>query len=165
MKLPRPSMPSGLLPPNGFRRSAGGCPGCSSGRKAGVVPHRPHSGTVTLIETCSGAVEFEAVATEHRWVVHISGGSVGRGDLTTDREAAGHLGSPFGRAEQMPSPPEVCGDAAEGRQEPLRMPRRFEAFHRPFTLSGGLMRFLGAVVQIPRPPVLHRQHERAVGDP
>ena len=89
-------------------------------------------GTVTLIEKCSGALEFEAVATEHRWVVHISGGNVGRGDLTPDREAVGHLGSPFGRAEQMPSRPEVCGDAAEGRQEPLRMPRRFEAFHRPF---------------------------------
>ena len=29
------------------------------------------------------------------------------------------------------------------------MPRRFEAFHRPFALSGGLMRVLGAVVQIP----------------
>src|ERR1700733_7477777 len=39
-------------------------------------------GTVTLIEKCSGAVGFEAVATDHRWVVHISGGSVGRGDLT-----------------------------------------------------------------------------------
>ena len=122
------------------------------------------TGTVTLIEKCSGAVEFEAVATEHRWVVHISGGSVGRGDLTPDREAVGHLGSPFGRAEQMPSRPEVCGDAAEGRQEPLRMPRRFEAFHRPFALSGGLMRALDAVVQTPRPPVLHRRHERAVGD-
>jgi hypothetical protein len=122
------------------------------------------SGTVTLIEKCSGAVEFEAVATEHRWVIHISGGSVGRGNLTPDREAVGHLGSPFGRAEQMPSRPEVCGDAAEGGQEPLRMPRRFEAFHRPFALSGGLMRVLGAVVQIPRPPVLHRRHELAVGD-
>src|SRR3984885_5343550 len=89
-------------------------------------------GTVTLIEKCSGAVGFEAVATEHRWVVHISGGSVGRGDLTPDREAVGHLGSPLGRAEQVPSWAEVCGDAAEGGQEPLRMPRRFEAFHRPF---------------------------------
>ena len=70
-------------------------------------------GTVTLIEKCSGAVGFVEVATEHRWVVHISGGSVGRGDLTPDREAVGHLGSPFGRAEQMPSRPEVCEDAAE----------------------------------------------------
>ena len=129
-----------------------------------VAQQISRNGTVTLIEKCSGAVGFEAVATEHRWVVHISGGSVGRGDLTPDREAVGHLGSPFGRAEQMPSRPEVCGDAAEGGQEPLRMPRRFEAFHRPFALSGGLMRVLGAVVQIPRPPVLHRRHELAVGD-
>ena len=64
----------------------------------------------------------------------------------------------------MPSRPEVCGDAAEDGQEPLRMPRRFEAFHRPFALSGAPMRVLGAVVQIPRPPVLHRPHELAVGD-
>ena len=110
-------------------------------------------GTVTLIEKCSGAVGFEALVTERRWVVHISGGSVGRGDLTPDREAVGHLGPPFGRAEQMPSRPEVCGDAAEGGQEPLRMPRRFEAFHRPFALPGGLMRVLGAVVQVPLLPV------------
>src|SRR5271163_3404685 len=122
---------------------------------------RINHGTVTLIETCSGAVGFGAVAMEQPWVVHISGGSVGLGDLTPDREAVGHLGSPFGRAEQMPSRPKVCGDAAEGGQESLRMPQRFEAFHRPFALPGGLMRVLGAVVQIPRPPVLHRRHELA----
>ncbi len=129
-----------------------------------VVIRHPWAGTVTLIEKCSGAVGCGAVAAEHRWVVHISGGSIGRGDLTPDREAVGHLGSPFGRAEQMPSRPKVCGDGAEGGQESLRMPQRFEAFHRPFALSGGLMRVLGAVVQIPRPPVLHRRHELAVGD-
>ena len=121
-------------------------------------------GTVTLIEKCSGAVGCGAVAAEHRWVVHISGGSVGRGDLTPDREAVGDLGSPFGRAKQMPSRPKVCGNGTEGGQESLRMPQRFEAFHRPFALSGGLMRVLSAVVQIPRPPVLHRRHELAVGD-
>ena len=76
---------------------------------ARLIALLPGKGTVMLIEKCSGAVGFEAVATEHRWVVHISGGSVGRGDLTPDREAVGHLGSPFGRAEQMPSRPEVCG--------------------------------------------------------
>src|SRR3984885_9340001 len=103
-------------------------------------------GTLTLIEKCSGAVGFEAVATEHRWVVHISGGSVRGGDLTPDREAVGDLGSPFGRAEQMPSRPKVCTDVAEGGQEPLRMPQRFKTVHRPFALPGGLMRILGAVV-------------------
>ena len=45
-------------------------------RRGGIT--RPPKGTVTLIEKCSGAVGFDAVATEHRWVVHISGGSVGR---------------------------------------------------------------------------------------
>jgi hypothetical protein len=38
-------------------------------------------------------------------VVGISGGSVERGNLTPDREAVGHFGSPLGRAEQMPSGP------------------------------------------------------------
>ena len=117
-----------------------------------------------MIEKSRGAVGFDAVATEHRWVVYISGDSVGRGDLTPDREPVGHLGSPLDRGEQMPSRPEVRTDAAEGGQEPLRMPRRCEAFHRPFALPGALMRVLGAIVQIPRPPVLHRPHELAVSD-
>ena len=128
------------------------------GRDRSSVPE----GTVTLIGMWSGAVGFGAVVMDQLWGVDISGGSVERGNLNPDREAFGDLRSPSGRAEQMPSRPEVCGDAAEGRQEPLRMPRRFEAFHRPFALSGGLMRVPGAVVQIPRPPVLHRRHERAV---
>jgi ubiquinone/menaquinone biosynthesis C-methylase UbiE len=51
-------------------------------------------GTVTLIEKCSSAVGFGAVAMKQRWVVHISDGSVERGDLTPDREAVNHLGSP-----------------------------------------------------------------------
>ena len=81
------------------------------------------------------------------WVVDISGGgSVERGNLTPDREAVGHFGSPSGRAEQMPSRSKVCRDAAEGGQEPLGMPRRFKAFHRPFTLSGGLMRVLSSII-------------------
>jgi|GEM_PF-5208175 len=83
---------------------------------------------------------------EHRWVVHISGGSFGGGDLTPDREAVNHLGSPFGRAEQMPSRPKVCTDVAEGGQEPLRMPQRFKTFHRPFALPGGLMRILASIM-------------------
>ena len=45
------------------------------------------------------------------------------------------------------------------------MPGRFKAFHRPFALSGGLMRVLGAIVRIPRLPVFHRAHELAVGGP
>ena len=41
------------------------------------------------------------------------------------------------------------------------MPHRFKAFHRPFALSDGLMRVLGAIVEIPRLPVGHRPHELA----
>ena len=82
------------------------------------------------------------------WGVGISGGSVECGNLTPDREALIYFGSPLGRAEPMPSWSKVRGDAAKGRQEPLGMPHRFKAFHRPFALSGGLMRVLGAIVQI-----------------
>jgi hypothetical protein len=86
---------------------------------------------------------------EQRWAVVISGGSVELGDLMPDREALDHFGSPSGRAKPMPSRPKMCRDAAKGRQEPLGMPHRFKAFHRPFTLPGGLMRILGTVIQIP----------------
>ena len=122
-------------------------------------------GTVTLIEICSGAVDCGAMAMDQRWGVGISGGSVERGNLTPDREALIYFGSPLGRAEPMPSWSKVRGDAAKGRQEPLGMPHRFKAFHRPFALSGGLMRVLGAIVEIPRLPVGHRPHELAVSNP
>ena len=71
--------------------------GAALRRHRGQVHRRRHHGHLRRaqvagpIEKCSGAVGFEAVATEHHWVVHISGGSVGRGDLTPDREAVGHL--------------------------------------------------------------------------
>jgi hypothetical protein len=93
------------------------------------------------------------------WGVHISGGIVELGNITPDREALSHPGSPSGRAEQMSSRPKMCRDAAKGRQKSLRMPQRFKAFHRPFTLAGGLMRILGSIVQILRLPVGHRRHQ------
>ena len=102
---------------------------------------------------------------DQRWGVGISGGSVERGNLTPDREALIYFGSPLGRAEPMPSWSKVRGDGAKGRQEPLGMPHRFKAFHRPFALSGPLMRVLGAIVEIPRLPVGHRRHELAVSNP
>ena len=102
---------------------------------------------------------------DQRWGAGISGGSVERDNLTPDREALIYFGSPLGRAEPMPSWSKVRGDAAKGRQEPLGMPHRFKAFHRPFALSGALMRVLGAIVEIPRLPVGHRRHELAVSNP
>ena len=71
---------------------------------------------------------------DQRWGVGVSGGSVERGNLTPDREALIYFGSPLGRAEPMPSWSKVRGDGAKGRQEPLGMPHRFKAFHRPFAL-------------------------------
>jgi hypothetical protein len=121
-------------------------------------------GTVTLIEICRGAVGFGAIAMDQRWAVDISGGSVECGDLMPDREALSHFGSPFGRAEPVPSRSKVRGDPTEGRQEPLGMPRRFDALHRP-PPSGGLRRILGPIVQILRPSVCHRRHQLPVRDP
>ena len=73
---------------------------------------------------CSAVVGFGAVVVDQRWLVDISGGGgVERGDLTPDREAVSHFGSPSGRAEQMSSWSKVWGDAAEGGQEPLGMSR------------------------------------------
>jgi hypothetical protein len=37
----------------------------------------------------------------------------------------------------MPSRPKVCGDAAEGGQEPLRMPQRCRTFHRVSPTTSG----------------------------
>ena len=75
------------------------------------------------------------------WGVGISGGNVERGNLTPDREALIYFGSPLGHAQPMPSWSKVRGDGAKGRQEPLGMPHRFKAFHRPFALSGPLIEF------------------------
>ena len=44
------------------------------------------------------------------------------------------------------------------------MPARSEAFHRPFPLSGGLMRVLGSIVEILPLSVGHRRHQLAVRD-
>ena len=70
--------------------------------------------------------------------------------------------SVVGRRQQVPTGPKVRRDAAERRQEPLRVPDRHEAFHRPLALPGRLVGVLGAVVQVLRPPMLHRRHELAV---
>jgi hypothetical protein len=105
------------------------------------------------------------MAMDQCWGVGVSGGSVERSNLTPDREALIYFGSPLGRAEPTPSWSKVRGDAAKGRQEPLGMPHRCKAFHRPFALSGELMRVLGAIVQTPRLPVGHRPHELAVSNP
>ena len=73
-----------------------------------------------------------------------SGGGRGRrpGDLVPDREAIGHHLSVVGRRQQVPTGPKVRRDAAERGQEPLRVPDRLEAFHRPLALPGRLVKVL-----------------------
>ena len=80
------------------------------------------------------------VVAQSMWVDWVANGNgwrclssrCGGNDLVPDREAVGQLGSPFGRADQMTTGPKVLSDAAERKQEPLRLPRRGEAFHDPF---------------------------------
>ena len=80
-----------------------------------------------------------------------SGGGRGHpGDLVPDGEAVGHLVAPSGGRQQMSTRTETWRDAAERRQERLRMPGRGEPFLRPLALPGRLMRVLGPVVQILR---------------
>src|SRR6478609_7982623 len=83
--------------------------------------------------------------------------------MVPDREAVGHLGSPFGRADQMTTGPKVLSDAAERKQEPWGLPRRGEAFHHPFPDPGRLMRVLGPV-EVLRAAMGHRRQKLAVGD-
>jgi hypothetical protein len=49
----------------------------------------------------------------------------------------------------MPAEPEVLSDGAVSGEELLGVTRRLEPLHVPLPLTGGLMRILGAVVQIP----------------
>jgi len=85
--------------------------------------HGGRAGTVTLIEICSGSVVFGDMAMEQSGAVGVSGGSVEFGNLTPDRKALSHLGSPSGCAEPMSSWSKMRRDAAKGRQELLGMPQ------------------------------------------
>ena len=48
----------------------------------------------------------------------------------------------------MPAWTEVLGDGTIHGEKSLCMPRRFEALHAALPLAGGLVRVLGAVVEI-----------------
>jgi hypothetical protein len=93
------------------------------------------------------------VVAQSMWVDWVANGNgwrclssrCGGNDLVPDCETVGHLGSPFGRADQMTTGPKVLSDAGERKQEPLGLPRRGEAFHHPFPDSGRLMGVLGPV--------------------
>jgi hypothetical protein len=55
----------------------------------------------------------------------------------------------------MPAWPKVLGNMTIRRQKALGMPRGFEPLHALLTLASGLVRVLGAVVQISVLPMFH----------
>jgi hypothetical protein len=63
----------------------------------------------------------------------------------------------------MPSQAEVLCDGAIRGQKALGMPGGFEPLHPPLALAGGVMRVLGAVVQIPVLPMFHPRQEFPLG--
>jgi hypothetical protein len=84
------------------------------------------------------------------------------GDLLPDGESSRHFDAIVIGGEPMAAGPEMRGDNAEHRQEPLGCARGAEAFHGAFAVPAGLVRVLGAVVQVFRPAMLRRRHELAV---
>ena len=82
------------------------------------------------------------------------------GDLVPDGESSGHFGAIVISGEPMAAGPEMRGDHAEHRQEPVGCAGGAEAFHGAFALPGRLVRVLRPVVQVPRLPVLDRRHHR-----
>ena len=82
------------------------------------------------------------------------------GDLVPDGESSGHFGAIVVSGEAIAAGPEMRGDHAEHRQEPLGCAGGAEAFHGAFALPGRLVRVLRPVVQVPRLPVLDRRHHR-----
>ena len=82
------------------------------------------------------------------------------GDLVPDGESSGHFGAIVLSGEAMAAGPEMRGDHAEHRQEPLGCAGGAEAFHGAFALPGRLVGVLRPVVEVPRLPVLDRRRHR-----
>ena len=102
-------------------------------------------GVVRLAERLDDTVGLSAFRSKYAAVVVCSGRASSSGDLPPDGGAVGHHLSVVGRRQQVPTGPKVRRDAAERGQEPLRVPDRLEAFHRPLAVPGRLVRVLGAV--------------------
>jgi hypothetical protein len=65
----------------------------------------------------------------------------------------------------MPVWAEMLGDKAIGGEEPLRLTRRLKALHASLALAGGLMRVLGAVVEIAMLAMFHPRENLALSGP
>ena len=102
---------------------------------------RPPAGLVNLLRCYrnnalggSGAVEVRG-----------SGGFRRPGDVVPGGESSGHFGAIDIGGEAMAAGPEMRGDHAEHRQEPLGCAGGAEAFHGAFALPGRLVRVLRPV--------------------
>ena len=125
-------------------------------RTATTVPHR--MGRCQLGWGSAGSGRAGAGWAACRW--YGSGCGSQSGDLVPDGESSGHLGAIVVSGEPMAAGPEMRGDHAEHRQEPVGCAGGAEAFHGAFALPGRLVRVLRPVVQLPRLPVLDRRHHR-----
>ena len=128
--------------------------------------HRCVDQPLALYETCCWALSTclrcngnSALGGSGAVEVRGSGGFRRPGDVVPGGEAVGHLGAIVIGGEPMAAGPEMRGDHAEHRQEPLGCAGGAEAFHGAFALPGRLVRVLRPV-QVPRLPVLDRRHHR-----
>ena len=65
--------------------------------------------------------------------------------------------------EMAPRPEETVYHRVR-REEPLRLSWRFEALHLPLSSSGGSMRILGSIVQVPAGPMPNIGQDRSLSD-
>jgi hypothetical protein len=65
----------------------------------------------------------------------------------------------------MPAWAEVLRDGTIGGEETLGVAREFEPLHTPLPLTGGLMRVLRAIIQIPVLAMFHSGQKLALGGP
>jgi hypothetical protein len=86
-------------------------------------------------------------------------------DFLPNLEALEHLLAVLAGRKQVASRAEVLGDEAKRRQETLGVPRGFEPLHALLPLARGLVRVLGAVVQISVLPMFHPRQNLSLGGP
>jgi hypothetical protein len=79
-------------------------------------------------------------------------------DVLPGEESLLHLSTVLGGREQVASRPEVLSNGTVGRQEALGVTRGFKALHAPLPLTRGLVRVLGAVVEVAVLPVFYARH-------
>ena len=63
----------------------------------------------------------------------------------------------------MPARTEVLCDRAIGREKPLSVAGGLKPLHTALTLSGGLVRVLCAIIEIPMLAMFHSREELALG--